>query len=110
MMSVGRVSLIYAGFVFLAIVQATWYALRLPNKPHWLAPERRETARHMIVSFALRFGILIPLAATRIEQVGLDEGPPRGPWVLFRRRLANAQYLAKSRMSNIKQGISNRRS
>jgi uncharacterized membrane protein len=116
MMSIGRVALIYAGFVFLAIVQAAWYAPRLPktvashfggsglpngwmarqlfvqvevgtsvvialvmlgvyalgalcsmevmnlpNKPYWLAPERCETARHMIVSFALRFGILIQL-------------------------------------------------
>lgn len=144
MMSAGRVALIYAGFVLLAVLQAAWYAPRLPNtvashfggsglpngwmarqsfvqvevgtsfvialvmlgvyalgalcpmefmnlpnKPYWLAPERRETARHMIVSFALRFGILIQLflQATFVlaAQANLQPEPRMSPafWLCF---------------------------
>ncbi len=35
--------------------------MNMPKKSYWMAPQRQEAARQMIVSFALRFGILVQM-------------------------------------------------
>jgi len=51
----------------------------MPKKAFWLAPERQETARRMIVSFALRFGILLQMFVQAVSILAAQANLRREP-------------------------------